>query len=47
MKPFPLGPAPCVCPVKAAELDVLAPWEKLVGVVEKQIKDSDKCSFPA
>jgi hypothetical protein len=37
VKPFPLGPAPWVCPEKAEDVEVLAVWTKLEGVVEKQI----------
>lgn len=47
VKPFPLGPPPCVWPVKADEVLVLADCRKLVGVVEKQMKASDRCSLPA
>lgn len=37
VKPLPAGPPPCVWPVKAKEVDVLADCEKLVGVVEKHM----------
>ncbi len=36
-KPLPAGPPPCVWPVKAEEVEVLALWRKLVGVVEKHM----------
>lgn len=42
VNPFPLGPAPCVCPVNKAEDDVLADWTKLDAVVEKQRKACDR-----
>jgi len=47
VKPLPLGPPPCVWPVKREEVEVLAVFRKLDPVVEKQRKDSDMCSFPA
>ncbi len=47
VKPFPPGPAPCVCPVNPDDVVVLAVGRKLVGCVEKQRYDSLKCSFPA
>lgn len=37
MKPFPLGPAPLVWPVKTCEVEVVADCAKLLGVVEKQM----------
>lgn len=36
VKPFPLGPPPCVWPVNTDEVGVLADCKKLDGVVEKQ-----------
>lgn len=47
LKPLPLGPPPCVCPVKADDVLVLADCRKLVGVVEKQMYASERCSLPA
>jgi hypothetical protein len=44
---LPLGPPPCVWPVYAEATDVLAVEVKLVGVVEKHMYASDRCSFPA
>jgi len=46
VKPFPEGPAPCVCPVKAVEEALLAECRKLVVWVEKHRKLSLKCSLP-
>lgn len=46
VKPLPLGPPPCVWPVKMDELEVLADCRKLEAVVEKQMKDSDRCRRP-
>jgi hypothetical protein len=37
VKPLPLGPPPWVWPVKADEVETLAVWEKLDGVVEKHM----------
>lgn len=37
MKPLPLGPEPCVWPVNADDVAVVAVDEKLVGVVEKHM----------
>ncbi len=34
---MPLGPPPCVCPVNADEVKVLAVCRKLLGVVEKHM----------
>jgi hypothetical protein len=36
-----------VWPVKAEEVEVLADCVKLVGVVEKHMYASERCSFPA
>lgn len=46
MKPLPLSPAPWVWPVKADEVEALAEWRKLEGVVEKHRKASDRKSLP-
>jgi hypothetical protein len=37
VNPLPLGPPPCVWPVKAVEVERLADCTKLVGVVEKHM----------
>lgn len=37
MKPLPLGPPPCVCPVYTMEVELLADDMKLEGVVEKHM----------
>lgn len=37
VKPLPLGPPPCVCPVYTMEVEVLAEDMKLEGVVEKHM----------
>lgn len=47
VKPLPLGPPPCVWPANSSEVDVLALWAKLDGVVEKHMKASDMKSLPA
>ena len=47
VNPLPLGPPPCVCPVNNNDVDVLALWAKLLGVVEKHMNASDMCSLPA
>lgn len=37
VKPLPLGPPPCVCPVYTEEVEALAEDMKLEGVVEKHM----------
>lgn len=42
VNPLPLGPPPCVWPVKTEAVEVLADWRKLEGVVEKHRYDSER-----